>query len=104
VRTEGGLLLRSAASGFVSGERVWVGVRPERMRFDGPGENRVPGVLEDRLFLGDRSEWRVRAGGDVLTVAESGTGAGRRPGDAVTVTFEASALLRLDSGAAGGGS
>jgi ABC-type Fe3+/spermidine/putrescine transport system ATPase subunit len=99
VRTEGGLVLRSAASGFVPGERVWVGVRPERMRFNGPGENRVAGVLEDRLFLGDRSEWRVRAGGDVLTVAESAAGDGRRRGDAVTVTFEAAALLRLEPGA-----
>src|SRR5438552_1901169 len=95
VRTENGLMLRSRAAGFVAGERVWVGVRPERMGFDGAGENRVAGVLEDRLFLGDRSEWRVRAGADLLTVSEPGTSAGRQAGDAVTVTFEASALLRL---------
>jgi spermidine/putrescine transport system ATP-binding protein len=98
LRTEGGLVLRSGATGFVTGERVWVGVRPERIRFDGTGENRVTGVLEDRLFLGDRSEWRVRAGRDVLTVAEPGTGNGHRPGDAVTVSFPASALLRLEAG------
>ena len=97
VRMEGGLSLRSGAPGFVSGERVWLGVRPERIGFDGPGENRVPGVLEDRVFLGDRSEWRVRAGGLLLTVAEPGAGGGRRPGDAVTLTFPASALLRLES-------
>jgi ABC-type Fe3+/spermidine/putrescine transport system ATPase subunit len=95
VRTEHGLVLRSRAGGFVAGERVWVGVRPERMSFDGAGENRIAGVLEDRLFLGDRSEWRVRAGADVLTVSEPGTSNGRRAGDAVTVTFEAAALLRL---------
>jgi ABC-type Fe3+/spermidine/putrescine transport system ATPase subunit len=98
VRTEHGLLLRSSAAGFVPGERIWVGVRPERMRLDGPGENRIPGVLEDRLFLGDRSEWRVRAGADVLTVSEPGTENRRQPGDAVTVTFEAAALLRLEPG------
>jgi ABC-type Fe3+/spermidine/putrescine transport system ATPase subunit len=95
VRTENGLVLRSSAGGFVAGERLWVGVRPERMRFDGAGENRVAGVLEDRLFLGDRSEWRVRAGADRLTVSEPGTSSGRQTGDAVTVTFEAAALLRL---------
>jgi spermidine/putrescine ABC transporter ATP-binding subunit len=95
VRTENGLMLRSRAAGFVGGERVWVGVRPERMSFDGDGENRVAGVLEDRLFLGDRSEWRVRAGADLLTVSEPGTSTGRQAGDAVTVTFAASALLRL---------
>jgi ABC-type Fe3+/spermidine/putrescine transport system ATPase subunit len=95
VRTENGLMLRSKAAGFVAGERVWVGVRPERMSFDGAGENRIPGVLEDRLFLGDRSEWRVRVGADLLTVSEPGTSSGRQTGDAVTVTFEAAALLRL---------
>jgi spermidine/putrescine ABC transporter ATP-binding subunit len=95
VRTGNGLVLRSSAGGFVAGERLWVGVRPERMSFDGAGENRVPGVLEDRLFLGDRSEWRVRAGADLLTVSEPGTSSGRQTGDAVTVTFETAALLRL---------
>ena len=95
VRTENGLVLRSRAAGFVAGERVWVGVRPERMSFDGAGENRVAGVLEDRLFLGDRSEWHVRAGVDLLTVSEPGTSTRRQTGDAVTVTFETSALLRL---------
>ena len=98
VRTENGLVLRSSAPGFVTGERVWVGVRPERLRLDGPGENRVAGVLEDRLFLGDRSEWRVRAGADVLTVSEPGTSNGHRTGDAVTVTFDAASLLRLEPG------
>jgi spermidine/putrescine ABC transporter ATP-binding subunit len=101
VRTDGGLVLRSAAGGFVAGARAWIGVRPERMRFDGVGENRVPGVLEDRLFLGDRCEWRVRVGREVLTVAESGTGDGRRPGEAVTVGFAAAAVLRLEPGTAG---
>jgi ABC-type Fe3+/spermidine/putrescine transport system ATPase subunit len=98
LRTEGGLRLSSAAAGFVAGARASVGVRPERMRFDGAGENRVAGVLEDRLFLGDRCEWRVRAGGDVLIVAESGTGDGRRPGDAVTVTFTSASVLHLEAG------
>ena len=73
-------------------------MRPERLRLDGPGENRVAGVLEDRLFLGDRSEWRVRAGADVLTVSEPGTSNGHRTGDAVTVTFDAASLLRLEPG------
>ena len=98
VCTDGGATLRSSAPGLVAGERVLLGIRPERMRFDGPGENRVPGVLEDRVFLGDRSEWRVRAGGDILTVAEPGATNGRKPGDAVTVTFAAAALLRLEPG------
>src|SRR5438477_1232988 len=32
LRTPGGLVLRSAASGLAAGERVWVGIRPERLR------------------------------------------------------------------------
>jgi len=99
LRTDGGLELRSTAPGFVKGARAWVGVRPERLAFDGAGDNRVRGVLEDRVFLGDRSEWRVRAGEDVLTVSEPGTGEARKTGDAVTVTFPADALLRLEDGA-----
>ncbi|PYQ48383.1 MAG: Fe3+/spermidine/putrescine ABC transporter ATP-binding protein [Acidobacteria bacterium] len=99
LRTDGGVVLRSTSPGFVRGARAWVGVRPERLAFDGPGENRVRGVLEDRVFLGDRSEWRVRAGEDVLTVSEPGTGERRKTGDAVTVTFGADALLRLEDGA-----
>ena len=54
-------MLLSTSPGFVKGARAWVGVRPERLGFDGPGDNRVAGVLEDRVFLGDRSEWRVEA-------------------------------------------
>jgi spermidine/putrescine ABC transporter ATP-binding subunit len=101
LRTDGGVVLFSTSTGFVKGARAWVGVRPERLSFDGAGDNRVGGVLEDRVFLGDRSEWRVRAGADVLTVSEAGTGRARKTGDAVTVTFAADALLRLEDGAGG---
>src|SRR5262249_47289108 len=80
LRTDGGTALVSSAPGFVRGTQAWVGVRPERLAFDGPGENRVAAVLEDRVFLGDRCEWRVRAASDVLTVSEPGTGEARRPG------------------------
>ena len=97
LRTEGGLRLRALSWGLVAGERLWIGVRPERMAFDGPGENRIAGVLEARQFLGDRSEWRVRACAEVLTVAEPGAGNGRRTGEVVTVTFPAAAVLRLQA-------
>ena len=52
---------------------------------DGPGENRVAGVLEDRLF------WAIaavaRAAGKTCSPSPAGDRNGRRPGDAVTVTF-----------------
>jgi ABC-type Fe3+/spermidine/putrescine transport system ATPase subunit len=100
LRTGGGVALRSSAGGFAAGESTWVGVRPERIAIGGAGENQLAGVLEDGVFLGDRTEWRVRVGEDVLTVAESGAN-GRRPGEAVTLAFPAEALLRLESSGEG---
>ena len=73
LRTEGGLVLRSSDGGFVAGERVWVGVRPERMRLGrARARTACAGVLEDGSTWATAREWRVRAGGDVLTVAERG--------------------------------
>src|SRR5437762_2483104 len=93
LRMPGGLVLGPAEAGLAAGQRVWVGIRPERLRLRGadertaPGESRLDGVLEERLFLGERCEWRVRAGSLLLTVAEPGDSPGRRTGDAVTVSF-----------------
>jgi len=103
LRTEGGLELGPAAGDLAVGDRVWVGIRPERLRLRAAdeatpvGESSLRGVLEERLFLGERCEWRVRAGADALTVAEPGASPGRHTGDAVTITFPPSALLRLGS-------
>jgi spermidine/putrescine transport system ATP-binding protein len=97
VTTEGGAAFSARDDGgFGVGERVWVGVRPERMAIDGAGENRLPGILEDEVYLGDRTQWRVRVGGDLLVVAEGALAPPRRRGDAVTVTFAPDAVLRLD--------
>jgi spermidine/putrescine transport system ATP-binding protein len=98
LRTDAGLtLLAEDDGGFTSGARVWVGVRPERISFDGAGENAVAGVIEEEVYLGDRTDWRVRAAGELITVAEPAGDARRRArGDAVTVRFPAAAVLRLD--------
>jgi spermidine/putrescine ABC transporter ATP-binding subunit len=93
--TDGGLALVAADPSFVAGERVWVGVRPERMTIGGAGENRLRGVLEDEVYLGDRTQWRVKVGETVFVVAEGALAPPRRRGDAVEIAFAADAVLRL---------
>jgi spermidine/putrescine transport system ATP-binding protein len=93
----GGLLLAAAADGgYRAGASVVVGVRPERLSLDGSHANRLEGVIEDEIYMGDRTEWRVRAGGLLLTVAEPvGPRPERRRGDAVVVSCPPEAVLRL---------
>jgi spermidine/putrescine transport system ATP-binding protein len=67
-----------------------------------PQLNCLSGRLEDEIYLGDRTDWRVRVGEETVTVAEPAASARpRRRGEAVTVSFPAEAVLRLeDTGAA----
>jgi ABC-type Fe3+/spermidine/putrescine transport system ATPase subunit len=98
VTTDGGFAFAARDDGaFRRGERVWVGVRPERMAIDGGGENRLAGILEDEVYLGDRTHWRVRVAGALFIVAEGVLAPQRRRGEAVTVTFAPEAVLRLDA-------
>jgi spermidine/putrescine transport system ATP-binding protein len=74
LRTPGGLVFRAADDGgYRRGTAVVVGIRSERVRMNGSpdGENALPGTLEDEIYLGDRTDWRVRAGDVVFTVAEA---------------------------------
>jgi ABC-type Fe3+/spermidine/putrescine transport system ATPase subunit len=97
LRTAGGMALTAAADGYRAGEAVTVGIRPERIAFDGTGENRFAGTLEACQYLGDRTDWQVRVEGGALTVAEASGGRERQAGQAVTVSFPAEALLRLEA-------
>jgi spermidine/putrescine transport system ATP-binding protein len=99
LRTRGGrAILAEDDGGYRPGARVWVGVRPERIRLDGAEEdNALSGTLDDEIYLGDRTDWRVRVEGETFTVAEgAATARGRRRGDAVTLSFPAAAVLRLE--------
>jgi spermidine/putrescine transport system ATP-binding protein len=78
------------------GQEVWVGVRPERIALTTNGAGGFDGVIEDEIYLGDRTDWRVRVGDVVLTVAEHAeTAAARRVGDAVRLSIAPRALLPL---------
>jgi spermidine/putrescine transport system ATP-binding protein len=100
LRTGGGLVFRAADDGgYRPGEPVLVGIRSERVRMNGSpdGENVLPGTLDDEIYLGDRTDWRVRAGDVLFTVAEAAAQVrDRRRGEPVTVSFPAAAVLRLE--------
>jgi spermidine/putrescine transport system ATP-binding protein len=98
LEVQGGLqLLARDGAGWVAGDEVCVGIRPERLRFADSGENLLHGVIEDEIYLGDRTDWRVRVGELVLTVAEAaGAARPRARGEAAHVAFDAEALLLLE--------
>jgi spermidine/putrescine transport system ATP-binding protein len=98
LRTDGGLdVLASDDGAWPDGEPVWLGLRSEKISLVDRKENAYPGVIDDEIFLGDWTDWRVRAGGELLSVGEGNVLArDRRRGDAVTVSFSPDAVLRLE--------
>lgn len=82
LRTAEGIFLRAKDDGgYRSGATVLVGIRPERMRLDGlrDGDSRLDGTLDDEIYLGDRTDWRVKVGELILTVAEAAADLGATP-------------------------
>jgi spermidine/putrescine transport system ATP-binding protein len=103
LRTPGGLELVAADDGnYDAGSTVTVGIRPERLRLESPsgpaGANALAGILEDEIYLGDSTEWHVRLGELLLIVAEDAVRARHRlRGEGVLVSFDPSAVLRLEA-------
>jgi ABC-type Fe3+/spermidine/putrescine transport system ATPase subunit len=74
-----------------------VGLRSERISLTERSFNVFEGAIDDEVFLGDWTDWRVRVGSEVLSVGEGNVLArGRKRGDAVTLSFPPDAVLRLD--------
>ncbi len=99
VETTGGLRLRAAANGVAAREGpVSIGIRAERISIvEGETAGSLAGTIEDELYLGDRTDWRVRVAGETLAVAESATQVRpRRRGDPVRLVVPPSAVLFLD--------
>lgn len=103
LRTARGLEFDAASDGgYRTGVPVWVGLRPERISLVERAGNVVDGVIDDEIFLGDWTDWRVRVGDEVLSVGEGNVLArGRKRGDTVSLSFPPDAVLRLDDLEAG---
>jgi spermidine/putrescine transport system ATP-binding protein len=106
LRTAGGALIAAADDGgFAAGARAWIGLRPESIALAPAGDNAFDGTLDDEIYLGDFTDWRVRVGAETLTVSEgAATARARKRGDAVRISFPAESVLRLeDSSSAAAG-
>jgi putrescine transport system ATP-binding protein len=70
----GGELLVDDAGTYSVGQRVWVALRPEKIRLDKeapsePGINQLRGTVWELGYLGNRSTYRVKIGsGKMVTV------------------------------------
>jgi spermidine/putrescine transport system ATP-binding protein len=105
LRMRGGASLTAADDGqWREGSEVWVGLRPETIQLFADGSaDRLQGTIEDEVYLGDRTEWLLRVGGDVLTVSQPARqGPTLRRGDAVGVSVPPEAVLRLEDVKAAG--
>ena len=98
LRTERGLdLAAHDDGGYRPGAATWIGLRPERISLVDRAANVFDGVIDDEVFLGDWTEWRVRVGEEVLSIGEGNVLArGRARGDRVTLSFPPDAVLRLE--------
>jgi spermidine/putrescine transport system ATP-binding protein len=104
LRTSGGLVFAAGNDGgYRAGEVVFVGIRPERIVLRpedaGATPDGLPGLLDDEVYLGDRTEWHVKVGDARLVVAEEALSAKKRArGDQVLLSFDPAAVLRLETG------
>jgi spermidine/putrescine ABC transporter ATP-binding subunit len=96
--TAGGLRFDARDDGgYAEGAEVVVGLRSEQISLAESRGSVLAGTIEDEIFLGDWTDWRVRVAGALLSVAEGNVLArSRRRGDAVTLSFAPEAVLRLD--------
>jgi spermidine/putrescine transport system ATP-binding protein len=101
LRTRSGVALLAADDGsWREGAEVWIGLRPETLQLtaDGAPDGALRGTVEDEVYLGDRTEWLVRVGEELLTISQP-TRRGATPvrrGDAVGLLIAPESVLRLD--------
>ena len=98
LRTAGGLEFDATDDGgYRAAQPVWVGLRSEKISLVEGTAPALSGVIEDEIFLGDWTDWRVRVGTEVLSVGEGNVLArGRKRGDTVSLSFAPDAVLRLE--------
>jgi spermidine/putrescine transport system ATP-binding protein len=88
VRTEGDVEVKVAATLPSAGSPVAVGVRPEQLRLQGDGANRVAGVVAERAYTGVATQYTVDTAAGRLIVFVQASGAPVE-GDAVDVVWDA---------------
>jgi len=99
----GDFSLRATTSFGTSGEEAIAMIRPERVRVEpqgASGENRLPGMVEEVVYLGFHQELRVRLASGALVrvdLPNDGTAVERSQGDAVSVHLPAECLRVLES-------
>src|SRR5262245_27486830 len=99
LETTNGLRLRAFEERETrAGSKVSIGIRAERVSLvEDDVAGSFEGTIEDELYLGDRTDWRVRVAGDTLTVAEGAAQVRpRRRGDRVRLFVPPQAVLFLD--------
>ncbi|HXJ19509.1 MAG TPA: ABC transporter ATP-binding protein [Polyangia bacterium] len=81
--------LRAADPAFRTGDAVWISIRPESFRMArdaGGSSNRLSGVRQEVVYLGDVAEHRLQAGEQTLLVTEANPGpAAGEMGETVTL-------------------
>jgi spermidine/putrescine transport system ATP-binding protein len=97
VRCDGGAEVRVPLNGRTG--RVAVGIRPEKLRLDADGANRLDGVVAETAYVGVATEAVVETACGPLTVfvqnATSG-GAHLEPGAHVSLTWDPEATFIVD--------
>jgi spermidine/putrescine transport system ATP-binding protein len=99
----GDFTLRAASSFGSSGDEAIAMIRPERVKIEPhgtSGDNRMPGMVEEVVYLGFHQELRVRLASGALVRADlpnDGTAAEYAQGDAVAVWMPADCLRVLES-------
>jgi spermidine/putrescine transport system ATP-binding protein len=88
VHTDEGVDVRVTARLPGAGSRVAVGVRPEQLRLQGDGVNRVSGVVAERAYTGVATQYAVDTPAGRLTVFVQAAGAPVE-GDTVEVVWDA---------------
>jgi spermidine/putrescine transport system ATP-binding protein len=97
VRCDGGAEIRVPLNGRTG--RVAVGIRPEKLRLDGAGANRLDGTVAETAYVGVATQAIVETACGLLTVfvqnASTG-GAPLEPGGRVTLTWDPEATFVVE--------